>query len=102
MDLLSESMSRIIKKDIRWKNQIQSNKPHKQFYEIQEEFMQRGFMELKNYIQQQINEHFQLKKREEFHKVKCDINLEKIEIDSVTLFTVNGDKIESLKEIQLD
>ena len=64
--------------------------------------MQRGFMELKNYIQQQINEHFQLKKREEFHKVKCDINLEKIEIDSVTLFTVNGDKIESLKEIQLD
>ena len=64
--------------------------------------MQRGFMELKNYIQQQIKEHFQLKKREEFHKVKCDINLEKIEIDPVTLFTVNGDKIESLKEIQLD
>ena len=64
--------------------------------------MQRGFMELKNYIQQQINEHFQLKKREEFHKVKCDINLEKIEIDPVTLFTVNGDKIESLKEIQQD
>ena len=64
--------------------------------------MQRGFMELKNYIQQQIKEHFQLKKREEFHKVKCDINLEKIEIDPVTLFTVNGDKIESLKEIQQD
>ena len=77
-------------------------KPQKQFYEIQEEFLQRGFLEMKNYIQRQIEEHFEFKKREAFYKVSCDINLENVEIESVTLFTVNGEKIESLKDIQPD
>lgn len=78
------------------------SKPPPKFYEVQEQFMQRGFMEMKDVIQKRVQEHIKLAKRMQYHKVKCDIELESVEIEPVTLYTVHGEQIKSFKHISPD
>jgi len=64
--------------------------------------MQRGFLEMWESIRKRVWEHISLAKREKYHRVNWDIELEPVEIDSVTLFTVHGDKIQSFEDISED
>ena len=78
------------------------SKPPPKFFEVQEQFMQRGFMEMKDAIQKRVQEHIRLAKRMQYHKVNCDIELEPVEIDPVTLYSIHGEKITSFKHISHD
>ena len=77
-------------------------KPPQSFYDMQAQFMQRGFMEMKDWLKQQVHQHLLAASQLKYHKVKCNIEVENIEVDKVTLFTVNGEEINSFDDIHPD
>jgi hypothetical protein len=58
-------------------------KPPQNFFDVQEQFMQRGFLEMKESIKKKLQE----------------ATPDKKEIDSIQLFTVLGDEISSFNDI---
>ena len=47
-------------------------------------------------------DHIKAKKRELYHKVEWDIDLENVELEPITLFTINGKMISSFGDIDLN
>jgi len=77
-------------------------KPPQQFFDVQTQFMQRGFLEMKDWLKQKVQQHFSIVKQKQHHRVQWDIELEPIEIDHISLFTVNGEELNSFKDIKPD
>ncbi|CAI2367558.1 unnamed protein product [Moneuplotes crassus] len=76
-------------------------KPPAEFFELRDEFLKRSFMEMKDWIQQQVYDHLakevqRLVARGEIVDTDCGYS------KKISLFTVNGSKIKSFNNISPD
>lgn len=77
-------------------------KPPKSFFEVQEQFMRRGFEEMKEWLKSKIEEHLKLVSQQNKHKINCDIETTPVHIEEITLFTIRGEVIQGFEQIDQD
>lgn len=61
-----------------------------------------AFLKWRTSSENKAQDHIILKKREQFHKIGWEIDLEKVELGSVTLFNANGEKLSKFDDITAD